>query len=132
VPGEGEFYKKNQTELPDPLTLEGIGLERVRREELVFDVSAFVKPGPNFIEIAKFEDDNTYACALYITKLINIYDFTRYIRLYLVESFLESYERVKLHIASNKYFLKEKLNVTCPISHSRLKLPARGDRCEHL
>jgi hypothetical protein len=44
--------------LPDPLTLEGIGLERIRREDLIFDVSAFIKPGSNFIEIAKFEDSH--------------------------------------------------------------------------
>ncbi len=60
--------------MPDPLTLEGIGLERIRREEEIFELSAHVKPGPNFIEIAKFDDIRNYACALYITKLINIYD----------------------------------------------------------
>lgn len=114
------------------MTLEGIGLERVRREELIFDVSAHIKPGPNFVEIAKFDDSKQYVCALYITKQINIYDMTKYIRINMTESFLESYERVKNHIASNLYFHQENLNIRCPISLSRLKLPARGENCEHL
>ncbi len=82
MPTESEFYKKSGAELPDPDTLEGIGLERMRREETIFDVSAHVKPGSNFLEIAKFEDDSTYVCAVYVTKLVNIYDMVKYIRLH--------------------------------------------------
>ena len=79
-------------ENPDPLTLEGIGEERVRREDLIFDVSAHVKTGPNFLEIAKCDDSRNYACGLYVTKLINIYEMAKHIRLNCVESFMESFE----------------------------------------
>jgi len=96
--------------------LEGIGLERIRREDLIFDVSAYVKPGPNFIEIAKFEDSHQYACAVYISKIMNIYDINKHIRLNLVESYLESYDRLRNHVASNKYFHREQITVRCPIS----------------
>ena len=58
-PLESEFYRKKGSELPDPLTLEGIGIERVRREEQIFDLSAHIKPGPNFLELAQFDDDAT-------------------------------------------------------------------------
>ncbi|TNV82647.1 hypothetical protein FGO68_gene14071 [Halteria grandinella] len=133
LPGESEFYRKdNQSVSPNPMTLEGIGLERVRREDLIFDISAQITPGPNFVELAKFDEPRNYACAIYVTKLINIYDMSHYLRNYHVESFLESYERLKNHISSVKYFKEEKVNVRCPISQSRLKLPARGEKCTHL
>lgn len=119
-------------EEPDPLTLEGIGAERIRREDTIIDVCAHIKPGPNFVELAQFQDDATYVCALYVTKLVNIYDMTRYVRLSKQESFMESLERLKTIVASNGMFVKEMLNVRCPITLSRLKLPARGDRCTHL
>ncbi|CDW76347.1 e3 sumo-protein ligase pias4 [Stylonychia lemnae] len=116
----------------DNITLAGIGLEREIRDEEIFDVSAYLKEGSNFIEICKFDDCHTYSCALYLTKLINIFDISRYIRTNKVDSIFSSYEKVKLRVAQNKYFSKERINLRCPITQSRLKLPARGEKCNHL
>ena len=118
--------------MPDPMTLEGLGAERIRREDTIIDLCPHIKQGPNFLEVAQFLDDSTYVCAVYVTKLVNIYDMTRYVRLYRTESYMESYDRLKTIVASNPMFLKDVINVRCPITLSRLKMPARGDKCTHL
>eukprot|EP00347_Sterkiella_histriomuscorum_P012101 403369893 len=108
----------------DDLTLAGIGVERARRDEDIFDVSAEVKVNTNFVEISQFDDDHTYACAVYVTKRVNIPDIYKHIRCNKMNSIFESYENLKRRVYLNEYFWKETINLRCPISNSRIKLPA--------
>eukprot|EP00347_Sterkiella_histriomuscorum_P023377 403334869 len=105
----------------DDLTLAGIGVERARRDEDIFDVSAEVKVNTNFVEISQFDDDHTYACAVYVTKRVNIPDIYKHIRCNKMNSIFESYENLKRRVYLNEYFWKETINLRCPISNSRIK-----------
>jgi hypothetical protein len=50
----------------------------------------------------------------------------------LKEPFYKSYERVKRNFARSKLIDSESVRIKCPFTLSRMKLPVRGEKCEHL
>lgn len=110
----------------------GVGEERQLRIDKSKDVSVRIKEGINFLEICKFSDSHTYACAVYLTKRINMYEILSYTRKNLRECLMDSYERVKTNFAKNKKVVSEAVRVKCPFTLSRMKLPIRGDKCSHI
>lgn len=61
-----------------------------------------------------------------------MYEVLTNLRSNLKEPFFLSYERVKRNFARYKKIVKEGVRIRCPFSMSRMKIPIRGDKCEHI
>jgi len=67
---------KRRDEITEWSLLAGIGYERELRYERTMNVTPWIKPGYNYVEIGKtsLDDPTTYACAVYVCKVIKPYE----------------------------------------------------------
>ena len=88
---------KRRDEITEWTLLAGIGYERELRYEKSQNVTPWLKPGYNYVEIGKTSQDDptTYACGIYVCKAIKPFEIidsvTRFEQQLYAQRFLESY-----------------------------------------